>query len=431
MATREYGVPDVVAWTSLGTGLLRRPGPEAETLAAFREAFPAVPAPDAASLVDVLRAADLRGRGGAGFPAWRKVEAVAARRPDGPVVVVANGEEGEPASCKDRYLLRHRPHTVIEGLQIVRQALDAEQAHVYVSDELSHSRVRRALDERGLRDVQVFLAPRGYVSGEETAVVRALNGGPALPTQKPPRPFEAGVGQLPTAVMNVESLARICQLWTAAALGRDAAADHLLLTLLGPGRVVLTEVPVGTTLREVVRRALLLEIPAGTPVLAGGFFSGFLPEAALDAPLDFDEFRRLGTGVGCGSFIVLPEACPVDLATDVMAFFDRENAHQCGSCFKGTAAMHQALARIGRSRAEADDVAKLERWAQTLPGRGSCATLDGAACLARTLTTQYADALAQHAVASCPQCAASIERGLPDTRFRVPAPEPHERTSQA
>jgi NADH:ubiquinone oxidoreductase subunit F (NADH-binding) len=418
----EYRAPDVLPWNSLGAGLLLTPGPEVESLPDFRRVFPEVAAPDGAGLVEVLRRADLRGRGGAGFPAWRKVEAVAARRPDGPVAVVANGEEGEPASCKDRYLLRHRPHVVLEGLEIVRRALDAESVHVYVSDALARDRVSGAIAERGLTGVEVFLAPRGYVSGEETAVVRALDGGPALPTQKPPRPFESGVGGRPTAVMNVETLARVCQLWTAEALGQEQPADLLLLTVLGPDGVVLTEVPAGTTLREVARRTLGLAVPPGTPVLAGGFFSGFLPDAALDAPLDFDGFRQLGTGVGCGSFIFLPGACPVDLATDVMAFFDRENAHQCGSCFKGTAAMHQALYRIGLGRAQETDVANLERWSRTLPGRGSCATLDGAACLARTLLSQFADVVDEHARTPCPQCVAAAERVDPDTRFRVPAP---------
>jgi NADH:ubiquinone oxidoreductase subunit F (NADH-binding) len=256
--------------------------------------------------------------------------------------------------------------------------------------------------------------------------VRALNGGPALPTQKPPRPFESGVDQLPTLVANVETLARMAQLWTAAVTGApspERAADLLLLTLIGPDRAVLTELPVGTTLRDAAQRALGLEVPAGTPVLAGGFFSGFLPEAALDAPLDFDGFRRLGSGVGCGSFALLPGACPVDLATDVMAFFDRENAHQCGSCFKGTAAMHQALARLGVGEPLETDVANLARWGEILPGRGSCATLDGAACLARTLITRYPDVVAEHVAGGCAQCRATAGRGpLSDTRLRLPAP---------
>lgn len=422
-----YDVPEVVVWDSRGAGVLTVPGPAAEQLAAFREAFPEVQVPEADRLVELLQAADLRGRGGAGFPAWRKVAAVADRAATGtPVVVVANGEEGEPASCKDRYLLRRRPHLVLEGLRIVAGALGATRVIVYVSDETAAERVRAALAERGEADVEVFLAPRGYVSGEETAVVRALNGGPALPTQKPPRPFESGVDQAPTLVSNVETLARLCQLWTTAATGADAperAADQLLLTMLGPGGAALTEVPVGTTLRKVAHRVLGLDVPAGTPALAGGFFSGFLPDAALDAPLDFDGFRRLGTGVGCGSFILLPGACPVDLATDVMAFFDRENAHQCGSCFKGTAAMHQALTRLGVGRPEEKDVANLARWGEILPGRGSCATLDGAACLARTLVTQYADVVAAHTSGGCPQCHAAAGRGpSSDTRFRLPAP---------
>ena len=430
-----YGVPEVVVPDSGEAGVLTAPGPVAEDLADFRSAFPEVKGPGAGRLVELLEASDLRGRGGAGFPAWRKIAAVAERAAAvGRVAVVANGEEGEPASCKDRHLLRHRPHLVLEGLLVVARALEASRVIVYVSDETAADRVRAALVERGETGVEVFVAPRGYVSGEETAVVRALNGGPALPTQKPPRPYESGVDQLPTLVSNVETLARVAQLWTAAATGAaspERAADHLLLTLIGPDRAVLTEVPVGTTLRAAVRQGLALELPAGTPVLAGGFFSGFLPDEALDTPLEFDGFRRLGSGVGCGSFIVLPGACPVDLATDVMAFFDRENAHQCGSCFKGTAAMHQALARLGVGESLETDVANLARWGEILPGRGSCATLDGAACLARTLVTQYADVVAAHASGGCPQCRATAARGpLTDTRFRLSAPEPTPRPAR-
>jgi NADH:ubiquinone oxidoreductase subunit F (NADH-binding) len=420
-----YGTVEVLRWDPAGGPGLLLPTPQAvENLERFRVLFPETPGPDAAGLVDLLRRADLRGRGGAGFPAWRKVEAVAGRRKDGPVAVVANGEEGEPASCKDRYLLRHRPHVVLEGLEIVRRAIDADLAYVYVSDEVSRDRISAALTERGTGDVEVFLAPRGYVSGEETSVVRALNGGPALPAQKPPRPFEVGVAGRPTAVMNVETLARVAQLWAAQKAGvpERSGADQLLLTVLDDARVVLTEVPLGTTLRAVALRALGIEVPPGAPVLAGGFFSGFLPESALDVGLDYDAFRAIGTGVGCGSFAFLPGQCPVDLATDVMAFFDRENAHQCGSCFKGTAAMHSTLARIGLGQQTESDVADLERWSRTLVGRGSCATLDGAACLARSLVTQFADEVARHATTPCPQCASVAGRAARDTRFRVPAP---------
>jgi NADH:ubiquinone oxidoreductase subunit F (NADH-binding) len=420
-----YEVTDVFPWASSGGpgGLLLPAGTEVESLDSFRRCFPAVPPPDARRLVDSLRAADLRGRGGAGFPSWRKLDVVAAARAAGPVAVVANGEEGEPASCKDRYLLRHRPHLVLQGLDLVRRALDADLVYVYVSDVPSRDRVLEALAERRSTDIQVFLAPLGYVSGEETSVVRALNGGPALPTQKPPRPFEVGVADRPTLVLNVESLARIAQIWAAEVGGvPSGGADHLLLTVLDESRAALLEVPMGTTLRDVARRVFDLDLPVGCPVLAGGFFSGFLPPEALDVGLGYDEFRQLGTGVGCGSFAFLPDSCPVQIATDVMAFFDRENAHQCGSCFKGTAAMHAALSRIGAGQQTEVDVANLERWSQTLPGRGSCATLDGAACLARTLLTQYADVVALHAVSPCDRCAAAARRAAPDTRFRVSVP---------
>ncbi|WP_426243604.1 NADH-ubiquinone oxidoreductase-F iron-sulfur binding region domain-containing protein [Nocardioides sp. LHG3406-4] len=414
-------VPSDDSWAE--PGLLGQPGPR-EDLTRFRAGHPVLPAPSAAALVDLLRASDLRGRGGAGFPAWRKVETVAAGAALGPVAVVANGEEGEPASAKDRYLLRRRPHLVLEGLAVVRDALGATSSTVYLSDPGSEHAVRRALIERDDAQTRLFMAPRRYVSGEETAVVRALDGGPALPVQKPPRPFESGVGGLPTAVMNVETLARVAQLWHAGSRGPGGleSASRFLLTLVGPERAVLVEADSHQRLRDVIDTTLDLGSLEGAPILAGGFFSGFMPPGALDVPLGFDELHDAGTGLGCGSFLVLPGSCPVDVATDVLGFFDRENAHQCGSCFKGTAAMHQALGRLGAGTPTEDDRSNLARWSQMLPGRGSCAALDGAAAVVGSLLAHFGDVVDRHLHESCGLCLSGA--GLPanDTRFRVSVP---------
>lgn len=403
-----------------------------ETWAEFRRTFPKAPVPDAESLIDELRRVDLRGRGGAGFPVWIKLDAVVRRSAQGPVVVVANGEEGEPASVKDRFLLRHRPHMVLEGLRIVQAVLgEVHSTTVYVSDPIAGQSVRRALSERSNLHADVFLTESRYVSGEETAAVRAINGGPALPVQKPPRPFEEGVLGLPTAVMNVETLARVAQL--CAAVGdADSAADRSLLTLVGPEGAVLTEATRHERLVDVAREVLGIEVVEGTPVLAGGFFSGFLPSAALAVGLGFEEFRGAGTGLGCGAFVCMPTGCPVEMAVDVLAFYDRENAHQCGSCFKGTAAMHQALSRISVAHARDEDSENLRRWSTSLVGRGSCGALDGAAGVVRTLLDQFGPAVETHATEACPGCAAAAANPRGDTQFRVALPNhSHDQSTNA
>lgn len=407
-----------------GAGLLRDLTAGRENLDAHRKEYRPAEAPSLEQLLALLNETDLRGRGGAGFPAGRKLASVAEHSAGTQPIVIANGEEGEPASAKDRYLLIYRPHIVLDGLELVRGALHASRAVVYLSDPAAARSVEKALAERGESAVEIYIAPRRYVSGEETAAVRAINGGPALPTQKPPRPFERGVDDRPTAVLNVETLARIAQLRSAArgdGPGGDAA-ERFLMTLWGPEEVVLTEARRGMTLRELADTTLGIPLGIDPPVLAGGFFAGFLPSGGLDLPVGVEEFRSAGTSLGCGAFIILPDGCPLDIATDVMAFFDRENAHQCGSCFKGTAAMHQALRRLGLGEPEEKDLANLHRWSQMLPGRGSCATLDGAADLVATLLHRYPGVVEQHRENSCAACRAGA--AALDTRFRVNVPEP-------
>jgi NADH:ubiquinone oxidoreductase subunit F (NADH-binding) len=166
-------------------------------------------------LVALVEAAGLRGHGGASFPTARKMQAVASRR--GPAVVVANGAEGEPASKKDRVLLRERPHLVLDGAAVATRAVRARKAIIALpgSDDRSVQSLHAALRERRqarLRDDPQFelfgIDPR-YLAGQESALVNALNGGPGVPTFTPPRPFERGIGRRPTLVQNVETLAHL------------------------------------------------------------------------------------------------------------------------------------------------------------------------------------------------------------------------------
>ena len=203
----------VVVWPGLTPRLLRT-DPGVEDLADYRAAggYGALSDPDA--LLAEIDLSGLLGRGGAAFPIAVKLRTLRdANRRGLDTVIVANGEEGEPASVKDRWLMRHRPHLVLDGLRLAARIIGANHAHVYVSDPQSAGAVDTALAQLGGTvdglTVSVRVVDPGYVAGEETAAVRAINGGPAKPTDKPPRPFEEGVGGLPTQVSNVETLAHL------------------------------------------------------------------------------------------------------------------------------------------------------------------------------------------------------------------------------
>ncbi|MFE0154425.1 NADH-ubiquinone oxidoreductase-F iron-sulfur binding region domain-containing protein [Nonomuraea sp. NPDC059007] len=360
-----------------------------------------------------IRAAGLRGRGGAGFPVAAKIEAV--RAASGPRVLVANGEEGEPASVKDRYLMRTRPHLVIEGMLLARRIVGADRAIMYVSDGPSARSVRQALAERPA-PIEVFDAEPGFVSGEESALVRAIDGGPAKPTAKPPRPYEQGVAGRPTLVLNVESLART-------ALLTRFRRSGLLVTLSGSGGApVLTEVPHGVRPAELAAR---FGFDARRGFLAGGFSGGLLPPSAGDTPLAHEAMRAIGSTLGCGALVAIGrDDCPVAAAADVLAFFDRANAGQCGSCFKGTSAMAGAAAALRAGTAVPEQVDRLQQWAARLRGRGACGTLDAACLTADSLLRHFPQEIRHHLAESCARCA-RLPVGA-DTRFRVHPPEPEE-----
>jgi NADH:ubiquinone oxidoreductase subunit F (NADH-binding) len=355
-----------------------------------------------ADLIAAVDAAGLRGRGGAAFPLARKLTAVADQ--PGERVLVVNGEEGEPASVKDRWLLRTRPHLVIDGTMLAASAIDATVAYLYLSDPSAEDSVRAALAELGTLPVPVHVqaVPHSYVAGEETAAVRAINGGPAKPSDKPPRPFEAGVADCPTLVSNVETIANLPRIAT----GDDGGAETFLVTLTGDcPRPGLYEVPFGGTLGEVAETlGGLTGAPRG--YLMGGYFAGLLNSRGHGLALDYDVFTAAGSGLGCGAVVVLgPADCPVGRAAQVLAYFDHNNAGQCGSCFNGTAAMSGVVSALANGAAGEADVRRLRAWSATLPGRGACGTLDGAANVARTLLREFPDEVTAHTGDRCALCA--------------------------
>ena len=367
------------------------------------------------ALLAEVESAGLLGRGGAAFPLAVKLRTVRGAHLRGrETVVVANGEEGEPASIKDRWLLRHRPHLVIDGLRLAARMVGAERAFLYVSDQQGIAALDAALGEVGFDtlgglDVVIIPVAGSYVAGEETAAVQAINGGPAKPTDKPPRPFQRGVLGHPTLVSNVETLANLpyLQHHSAAqfrAVGTEKSPGTFLVTVTGAGRPpALYEVAHGMPVGD------LLGMHGVSPdsvrgLLMGGYFAGLMNRAALDATLDHETIRALGCGLGCGAVGVLTDDCPVAVAASVLEYFDRENAGQCGSCFNGTAAMAAVAGALRDGTATAEDLERLQRWSVVLRGRGACGTLDGATNIAASLLSQFGEDVQRHLDGACVVC---------------------------
>jgi NADH:ubiquinone oxidoreductase subunit F (NADH-binding) len=402
----------VAVWPGIEPRLLHK-GTEGYT--EYRDAGGYRPLDDVDALLSQIDLAGVLGRGGAAFPLAVKLKTVRENgKAAGGAVVVANGEEGEPASIKDRWLLRNRPHLVLDGLRLAARLVSADRAVVYVSDHDAADSVNSAvaaIDADRLDGVSITVraVEPGYVAGEETAAVRALNGGPAKPTDKPPRPFEEGVGGLPTMVSNVETLAVIPFLQRHGAEefrghGTSASPGTFLATITGAGRPpALYEIPHGLSFAE------LLEfhgVPADQlhGVLMGGYFAGLLNRDVLDVTLDHESLRRLDSGLGCGAISLITDDCPVAVAASVMAYFDRENAGQCGSCFNGTAAMSAVTEALRDGVATQEDVGRLERWSVVLRGRGACATLDAATNVAASLLSAFPQVVERHLNGECDTC---------------------------
>lgn len=371
------------------------------------------------ALLNEVELSGLLGRGGAAFPLAVKLRTVRDAHLRGhETVVVANGEEGEPASVKDRWLLRHRPHLVLDGLRLAARMVGAAQAWVYVSDPAAAAAVDSALAEVGfdtLGGIQISVATvePGYVAGEETAAVRAINGGPAKPTDKPPRPFQHGVAGHPTLVSNVETLANLPYLHRHGSgefrsAGTATSPGTFLMTVTGAGRPpALYEVPHGFAFTDLLAlHGVSAQHVRGA--LMGGYFAGLMNREVLDTTLDHETFRRLGSGLGCGAVAILTDDCPVAVAAAVMSYFDRENAGQCGSCFNGTAAMAAVTGALRDGAATGEDIARLERWSVVLRGRGACATLDGAANVAASLLVQFPHLVERHLAGDCESCRAGV-----------------------
>jgi len=392
-------------------------------------------------LVAEIERAGLRGRGGAGFPTATKWQSV--RSADGtPHHIVINAEEGEPASEKDRWLLVHRPHLVLDGALVAAIAIGAEHLWIYVSDDLAAEVIRAALEELArdapttvhmrLPSISVVMTNRTYVAGEETAAVRAINGGPALPTAKPPRPYESGVEGQPTLVQNPETLAHVALIARSGAawfrtVGTASSPGTFLLTLRGDCAATgLHEVEFGMTLRDIIAQGRLggegQPDPAG--FIIGGYFGGMVGRRAIDFPLEYDALRAEDLMLGCGAITAIgQERCVVGIAVALLEFFAEEGAKQCGVCVRGTEALRDTALRLHRGRADGGETALLARFSKAVRGRGACALPDGAANVATSLCREFPDAISAHEAGSCVACPDDVADLVPRFHLATSLPQ--------
>jgi NADH:ubiquinone oxidoreductase subunit F (NADH-binding) len=353
-------------------------------------------------LISAVELSGLTGRGGAAFPTGRKMRAVADGK--GFPVVVANGMESEPASRKDATLLDDAPHLVLDGAAVAAAAVGANTVHLCLARPrlLQAERMRRCVDERLRRgldriNVRIQQLPHHYVSSEETALVRWLNGGDARPAATPPRPFEKGVRGQPTLVANVETLAHLALIarygpdWFRR-VGHPDAPGTALLTVTGAvRRPGVHEVPMGRSLGSVLETAGGATAPLSA-LLVGGFFGSWLPAGpALSVPFTRADLAQLGAGPGAGVVVALPkDACGLAETARILNHLAANSAQQCGPCRFGLPAVARDFTALAEGRPEKDLWTRLRSRIELLPGRGACRHPDGASRLAATALSVFA-----------------------------------------
>jgi NADH:ubiquinone oxidoreductase subunit F (NADH-binding)/Pyruvate/2-oxoacid:ferredoxin oxidoreductase delta subunit len=338
----------------------------------------------------------LRGRGGAGFPTGIKWKA-AKDAPGSPKYVVCNGDEGDPGAFMDRSVLEGDPHSIIEAMAIAGFAIGASTGYVYVRAEypLAIERLEIALSkarEYGFLgknilgsgfdfDIEIRIGAGAFVCGEETALLRSIEGKRGMPSVKPPFPAQAGLWGKPTLINNVETYANVAQILRGGvewfrSVGTAKSPGTKVFALAGKVQNTgLVEVPMGTTLRE-----LVFDIGGGIPngkkfkgAQTGGPSGGIITADYLDMPIDFDSVKELGTIMGSGGLIVLDEDnCMVDVAKFYLAFTVDESCGKCTPCREGTKQMYRIMERITDGRGTPGVIDKLKSLGQIIQQTSLC-----------------------------------------------------------
>jgi NADH:ubiquinone oxidoreductase subunit F (NADH-binding) len=383
-------------------------------------------------LIGDIEAAGLTGRGGAAFPVHRKLQAVldASDKRRRTPAVIANGAESEPASDKDATLLWLSPHLVLDGLQLAAEAVGADTAILYTHVNRGHdvgSRLREALRARQAAGVdrvpvQLAQAPARFLSGQETALVNHLSGGPAIPTFMPPRITERGLNASPTLVQNVETLAHLALIarngpdWFRG-VGPDAEPGSMLATIRGAdGRPRITEVPLGVPLED-----LIGQLEPDRAVLIGGYHGTWLTGGeARRLTLDNRSLAQAQARVGAGIVITLPpDRCGLVETANVVRYLALESAGQCGPCLNGLPRIAAALAEVAEGRARPQAIADVERWSGLVAGRGACHHPDGTTRFVRSALRTFAAEVDRHQRGRCSATVTSPFLPIPNAAART------------
>ncbi|MFQ5520455.1 MAG: NADH-ubiquinone oxidoreductase-F iron-sulfur binding region domain-containing protein [Candidatus Methylomirabilia bacterium] len=347
------------------------------------------PAGDRArEVTGVLKVAGLRGMGGAGFPTGTKWELVREEAAS-PKYVICNADESEPGTFKDRVILEELPHLVIEGMCFAAEVVGAERGWIYLRHEYEHAvpQLERAITEarnRGVLgetfDIDIFLSPGGYILGEETALLEALEDRRGEPRNRPPYPGSRGLWGNPTVINNVETLAMVPGIVSRGAdwwKGHGVRGHEGLKVMAVSGHVERAgayEIPMGTTVAELIQMAG--GVKAGRPLKAftpGGASAPFLPAEKAEVPIDFGSVQAAGSLLGSGALVVLAEGTDMmEVAANVVRFFRNESCGKCVPCRTGTEKVSRMLADILVGRGDRALLDLLPRLEETLAQTSIC-----------------------------------------------------------
>lgn len=347
-------------------------------------------------VLEIMKASGLKGRGGGGFLTGLKWELTRKSVSD-QKYIICNADEGDPGAFMDRSILEGDPHSVIEAMAIAGYAIGASEGIIYIRAEypLAIKRLEVALSQArdyGLLGKQIFetnfsfdirikLGAGAFVCGEETALIHSVEGKRGEPTKKPPYPSVEGYNGKPTSVNNVETLANVCPIllkgsdWFSS-IGTEKSKGTKVFALAGKvNNVGLVEVPMGTTLREII-----YDIGGGIiggkkfkAVQTGGPSGGVITVADLDTPIDYDSLRAIGSMMGSGGMIVMDEDdCMVNIAKFYLEFTQDESCGKCTPCRLGTKRMYEILDKITKGQGTMEDIDKLRTLGKTVKESALC-----------------------------------------------------------
>jgi len=364
-------------------------------------------------VIDVVEKSGLQGRGGAGFPVWRKWKFVRGAVGD-KKYVVCNADESEPGTFKDRIVLEGDPHVVLESMALAGYAVGADEGYIYIRGEygLAYKRLKHAIEqaeEFGFLGKNIFnsnfnfhihmhAGAGAYVCGEETALIESIEGKPGIPRSRPPYPVTNGLWNRPTTVNNVETLANIPAIvrnggdWYRS-FGTPASPGTKVYTIMGNVNFSgVIEVPMGITLREVINIYAKGMKPGSTLKLAqtGGSSGSIIPADLQDVPMDFESFRKAGVSLGSGALLICDQnTCVVDLVKVLLQFFRFESCGKCTPCRIGTQRAYEIVKNISEGEGKLEELDYLLDLASEMERASNCGLGQTAAVPVRDMLKHF------------------------------------------